>query len=161
MSHDYNHFFTSANIDNPVGSVIAQKFCQTNVCLSKVGLSHLTTHDQDGNEAPSPEFPYKLALDPSAIAFPEARPASLQAFMDQFKTIPVGSSIYKVKTYSDPHDAVGTVLGDLVTTGPCVTSKFGDGEFFIRHRPIDEDIARKPQWAEAYREGCGLDTCIF
>ena len=102
-----------------------------------------------------------MALETADISFPSAKPANLQTFMNQFNTIPVGSNLYKVRTYASPTDTVGTVLGNLVTTGPCVTSKFGDGELFIRHRPIDEDIALKPAWEEAYRAGCGLDNCIF
>ena len=39
----------SATADGPVELMITQKFCQVGVCLSKVGISHLTTHDQDGN----------------------------------------------------------------------------------------------------------------
>ena len=42
----------SATANGPVERMITQKFCQVGVCLSKVGISHLTTHDQDGNHVP-------------------------------------------------------------------------------------------------------------
>ena len=141
--------------------MITQKFCQVDVCLSKVGISHLTTHDQDGNEESAPVFPFKLGLEGADISFPSARPNDLQAFMDQFKAIPVGSKLYALRTFSSPADTVGTVLGHVVTTDKCTTSKFGDTEFFIRHRPMEEDMALRPEWADAYKEGCGLQNCIL
>ena len=39
-----------------------QKFCQTGHCLGKVGISHMTTHDQDGNEVAQPNFPFKFSF---------------------------------------------------------------------------------------------------
>jgi len=155
----FNAFTASA--DGPVELMITNKFCQADVCLSKVGISHLTTHDQDGNEVLSPVFPFKLGLEKAEISFPSARPSDLQSFMNQFKAIPVGSKLYTLRTFSSPEDTEGSVLGHLVTEDVCTTSKFGDSEFFIRHRPMEDDRVLKPEWAEAYNEGCGLENCIF
>ena len=67
---------TPGNADTIALQSLAQKFCQTEYCLSKVGISHLTTFDQDGQASPNPVFPFKLTFLAADINFPETRSAS-------------------------------------------------------------------------------------
>lgn len=152
------HFAATGGVSSSAKAIIA-KFCQTGICLTKVGVSHLTKHDQDGNKEPSPVFPFKLDLVPANVSFSRKRPSDLKTFMNRFTAIPTGSILYKLRAYSSPQDDEGTVLGNLVTTGPFTTSKFGDEKLFIRHINIDEDIALRPEWEADYRKDCGLDLC--
>ena len=64
----------------------SRKFCQTGNCITKVGLSHVCTHDQDGNEVEEPVFPFMFLFDLTGeVNFSEEKPASTEEFMDQFK----------------------------------------------------------------------------
>ena len=75
-----------------------QKFCTTGHCVTKVGLSHIGTHDQDGKEYEENVFPFKITFVPTGdIQFMEERPDSYQEFMDQFKQISVGTNLYTFK----------------------------------------------------------------
>ena len=163
-----------------------QKFCQTGHCGTKVGISHLTTHDQDGNEAAQPIFPFKFSfkvlsnfkinkkytcsrlllkghtkIQTAEVSFPEAPPNTFNDFLSQFTALPSGTKLYDVYTHSSPDDAEGTMIGSLTTIGSCVTSKFGDGKLFFRHRPISEDQALRPEWTDSYQFDCGTDQCII
>ena len=53
-----NHLSDQVN-DIPT-TLLAQKFCQTGHCITKVGLSHVCTHDQEGNEVAELRFPFKV-----------------------------------------------------------------------------------------------------
>ena len=67
---DQNHNMFAMPLKNHVGDditdvvtiVASQKFCQTGHCITKVGLSHFCTHDQDGIEYPEPIFPFKFTF---------------------------------------------------------------------------------------------------
>ena len=119
----------------------------------------MTTFDQDGKASSDPVFPFKLTFEKGQVSFPIARPNSLQEFIDQFKAIPVGSYLYAVKAHSNPDDE-GWFLGNAVTTDNCVTSKFGDTKLFFRHRPVEEDMALRPEWTSSYMNDCGTENCI-
>ena len=81
-----------------------KKFCTTGHCVTKVGLSHIGTHDQDGNEYQENIFPFKITFVPTGdIQFMEERPGSYQEFMDQFKQISVGTNLYTFKVRFNIH----------------------------------------------------------
>ena len=84
----------------------------------------------------------------------EEYPGSLEAFMRQFDDIATGTKLYTLKAHKDPDDAEGTVLGDVITTDKCVSSKFGDTRLFFRHQRIEEDKALRPEWANAFDDYC-------
>lgn len=152
-----NHL--SGTFDSISLKVLAQKFCQTGYCLGKVGISHLTTHDQDGNTVEEPNFPFKFSFTAADVSFPEAPPNSFNDFVGQFTALPVGTTLYNVMAHSSPDDA-GSLLGQVVTTDNCVTSKFGDSKLFFRHKPIEEDQALRPEWTDGYQADCGTDQCF-
>ena len=131
------------------------KFSQTGHCLGKVGISHLATHHLNGSEIIDSVFPFKLTLVPAEVRFQEFRPESMETFMDQFRDIPVGSTIYEVKAHANPNDVTGSLLGTITTTGKCITSYYGDTKLFFRHRPIKDDIERRPEWKEGFLANCG------
>merc|ERR1712108_112172 len=137
----------------------------------KLGISHFTTHDQEGNYFDSPIFPFKITFDTAEVNFPENAPVTartdaitsersqMKAFMNQFTQIPVGKALYRLRAHSSPADLDGKVLGSLVTTDKCVTSKFGDNKLFFQHRPVEDDQKLRPEWEEAYQKNCGKTVC--
>merc|ERR1712088_941375 len=103
MNHNFfafplsNHLPVPTDPDIPT-TVLAQKFCTTGHCITKVGLSNVCTHDQEGTEYPDPIFPFKVSFDPNPeVSFPDAAPGSMTEFLDQFKAIPVGTKLYTIK----------------------------------------------------------------
>ena len=78
--------FVIDSITDVAAIAFAQKACQTGHCITKVGLSNLCTHDQEGNEFTSPVFPFKVNLEPNEdLHFKAEHPASHEEFIDQFK----------------------------------------------------------------------------
>ena len=56
---------------------LVKRFCSAGHCITKMGLSNICTHDQDGTEYPDPIFPYKITFEPTgSVNFPEEKPAS-------------------------------------------------------------------------------------
>lgn len=144
----------TADIQTPDLILLGQKFCATGHCITKVGISNVCTHDQDGNEAEELNFPFKFTFTPADISFPAEAPANQQAFMDQFKAIPVGSRLYTIRGHTSPEDTEGLVLGDVVTSSECLTSLYGDTKLAFKHQWIEDDVALKPEWSEAYFKDC-------
>ena len=134
--------------------VLAQKFCGTGHCITKVGLSDMCSIDQEGTKYPDPVFPFKLELTPASVQFQEAKPDSMEAFMAQFDSIEVGTTIYTLTAYFSPGDPVGRALGNVVTTDKCVSSNYGDTQMFFKHQWIEDDITLMPMWASDYYDGC-------
>ena len=158
---DFNHNFFAVPLRNHVpddlGATVvplAQKFCQTDHCITKVGLSDMCKYDQDGTSYENPVFPFKLELTPADVQFMEHTPASMEEFMAQFDAIPVGTTVYTLKAYLSPEDSEGMVLGNVVTTDNCVSSLYGDTRMFFKHQYIEDDIALKPEWTDAYFDKC-------
>ena len=46
-----------------------------------------------------------------------------------------------MKGMRNPEDSEGFVLGDVVTTDNCLSSKFGDTKLFFKHQWIEDDVA--------------------
>ena len=78
----------------------------------------------------------------------------MEEFKAQFDAIPVGTTIYTLKAYLSPDDSEGMVLGNVVTTDNCVSSLYGDTKMFFKHQYIEDDIALKPEWTDAYFDKC-------
>ena len=159
-----NHNFFCCNLSNhnpsptsPQNRIFAIKFGQASSCITKVGLADAARYDQDGNEATTLVFPYKITLKPTGnVQFSETKPPNLEAFQRQFKDkITPGMAIYDFLAHVDPNDVNGRRLGQMVIPERCVDkSKFGDERLFYQHHKIEEDIALKPEWESKYREVC-------
>ena len=139
---------------NAATQVLAQRFCQTGHCITKVGLSNMAYYDQDGTFHETPIFPFKLELVPADVNFQESKPDIMEDFMAQFENIPIGTTVYYMKAYLSPDDTEGLILGNIVTTDQCVTSFYGDTRMFFKHQWIEDDIALKPEWSDAYYDQC-------
>ena len=153
QSEMYNQI--SDEVPDVITTVLVERFCQTGHCVTKVGLSNLCNYDQDGNEVADPVFPYKITLKPTDQGFSKDEPADVAAMQEQFANIAPGSVLYTVTAMQSPDDTEGTLIGEMVTDGECVTgSTFGDSKLFFKHQWIEEDIAQRPEWSDAYYEGC-------
>lgn len=157
---EYNFFAVplmnqiSGNPGGVAQQVLAQKFCQTGHCITKVGLSNVCTHDQDGNEAEQVEFPYKLIFEPADVSISSNEPNGVESLLaSMIAAIPVGSNLYNIRALRSPDDS-GFILGTAVTTDQCVTSLYGDMKLAFKHQWIEDDAALKPEWAEAYASDC-------
>ena len=126
-------------------------------CANKVGISDLCTHDQDGKASQKLIFPFKLTLVPIAgkVSIPNEQPESFKSYVQKLaNAIPEGTELYKVKASMNPDDQNGSIIGNLVTEGPCVTSNFGDTKLSFKHQSIQDDVDLKPEWYDAYKQNC-------
>ena len=164
---DDNHNFFSTPIANHIPAsapdtstnILANRFCSTGHCITKVGLSNVCTHDQDGTEYLDPIFPFKVIFEPTGdVNFPNAPPDSMTDFLNQFKEFGIGTELYTIKAMRSPDDVEGFVLGNAVTADECVSSNFGDTKMFFKHQWIEEDIALMPEWSQSYYEDCYCNT---
>ena len=136
-------------------NLLVARFCQVGTCNTKVGISNLCTHDQNGNHATLVNIPFKLTIVPTAeINFKEEHPPSMEMFMQQFTAIPIGSKLYTLKAHVNPSDDKGITLGVLTNTDHCVISQYGDEKLFFRHQYIEDDIKLRPDWKKAYHKDC-------
>ena len=83
-----------------------------------------------------------------------AKPGSTEEFMNQFNTIEPGTRLYTMRGHTSPDDLEGFVLGDVITSDACVSSLFGDTKMFFKHQWIEDDVALRPEWADAYFNEC-------
>ena len=68
-----NHNFFAVPLTNHLSDqfgsfsvkLLAKKFCNSGHCITKVGLSDMSTFDQDGNQSMNPNFPFKITLQPT------------------------------------------------------------------------------------------------
>ena len=76
-----NHLVHLAHLVNISICFTIPRFCSAGHCITKMGLSNLCTHDQDGTEFDDPIFPFKITFEPTGeINFPEAKPETRQKF---------------------------------------------------------------------------------
>lgn len=132
-----------------VAAFLAKKFFQKSQCVTQVGLSDICKYDNDGASAGNVVFPYQVTLDSRIVQFPSS-PITQNDLQSQLTSIPPGTALFEVGYYSDPKSAASgakpTVLGTMVTEGPCVNSAFGDASLFFRHQIIEEDWKLQPTW---------------
>lgn len=137
---------------------LKSRFCQSGKCLTKVGLSNLCSHDQNGRrERPGFKFPFKLSFVPgSSMTIDASKPTNMEEFLNRLiKAVPIGSKVYSIKAWSSPGVEEADVdLGDIITTDRCVTSHYGDTKLFFKHQGIDEDSKLRPEWSDGYDNGC-------
>ena len=123
--------------------------------MGKLGLSHTTEYDQAGNNyTDSNTFPFKIDFEPRDIKKFNENFTSVDDFFSQFKAIPEFSKIYGIRAFESPVDETGSVIGNIKTTGKCDYSQYGDTKLAFRHQKVEEDMALKPEWKEAYEKDC-------
>ena len=91
------------------------------------------------------------------VNFNEKPPTSTVEFMEQFSKITNGTRIYTMKAMRHPEDTQGFIIGDVITTDQCLTSHFGDTKLFFKHQGVEEDIALRPEWSDAYFHDCSCN----
>jgi hypothetical protein len=116
---------------------------------SFLGLSDLARYDQFGRFEPQPSFPYRIVFHPNNRIH--------TSLPDPYQGIPFQSQVVKVISASNEtiysvfaQDFPGATLvkiGDLITTSPATTAKFGDVSLFFQHTQFESDLRLKPQWA--------------
>ena len=173
--------FFGLNMSNHIGSpssiatkLLVKKFQQASQCAPQVGLSDLAKYDQSGRPVPANEvrFPFKLFLVPSEqVQFPNTQ-KTVAEVNSELESIKVGTPLYTVwacgsaapggednPTSGGLEKACGskTRLGEMVTTTPCTTSKYGDEKFFIRHQRVEEDWALEPSYLAQYDASTACD----
>jgi len=150
---DFNFFARnfSTQASPPAPLVKLNKFQQASDCIIQVGLSDVCKYDQDGSMAASPRFPFELLFAPAAVKFPTEK-ITAEELLHQLTSVPVGTRLFDVYTYSSPSAKQrGTLekLGMLTTTSECVTSLFGDNKLFFCHQRMEEDFSLRPEWVQA------------
>ena len=72
------------------------------------------------------------------------------SFVDQLKSVPGDSTLYKVYAMDQPKELGGkeTYIGDIVMEGTLVSSVYGDEQLFFRHQKMDDDVKLEPSWGK-------------
>lgn len=174
--------FFGLNMSNHIGppasaatKLLVKKFQQASQCAPQVGLSDLAAYTQSGLAVPAKErrFPFKLFLVPSdQVQFPNTKKTAAQVNAE-LESIKVGTPLYTVyacggaaagggedtPTSGGLEKACGKPfrLGEMTTTSPCTTSKYGDEKFFIRHQRIEEDWELEPSYLAQYDASTACD----
>lgn len=113
---------------------IALKFATVSEYIQAVGLSNFAMFENDGTPVAEPVFPFSLRFEPTGnVEFSDEYSGTY--FTDQLMTIEEGTHLWKVYGMDAPEQLGGQefYIGDLVTSSPTTTSKFGDKELFFRH----------------------------
>jgi len=148
-----NDFFTHIGPAQGVAlNLLATKFSTATNFIQEVGLSDFAKYDEAGTENSNLKFPFSLRFVPhSAIKalFPKELPGDdYMVYLDQLKTVPANSALYKVYAMDQPKELGGkeSLIGDLVLDGSLVSSKWGDDKLFFRHQYMDDDLKLQPTW---------------
>lgn len=162
-TENYNFFWRK--LSNKVAPAKALqmtgKFQQASGCINQVGLSDVCKYAQDGTEVGTPVFPYEIQFEPAGMSF-NTEKMSPEELMRQLSSIPAGTPIFHVYTYSSPLAAKQgkrEKFGTLTISSQCVQSLYGDNKLFFRHQRMEEDFALKPEWIpDATGEACDASS---
>ena len=66
----------------------------------------------------------------------------------------IGAKLFTLKAHRGPEDIDGIVLGDVIASEKCTSSLYGDTKLFFKHQWIEDDLALKPEWSDAYLNKC-------
>ena len=100
-------------------------------------------------------FPFRIDLKPTGLVSFKEEHSPVQEFLQQFiDNIQDGTPLYSFITFQDPEDLEGTEIATLVVDDGCYPSKYGDEQMFFQHRSYEEDLKLRPDWYEAYMDGC-------
>lgn len=173
QSYDFFAYNMSNHIPPATGAtaVLAKKFEQASQCSPQVGISDMARYSRNGAEHNPPRFPFKLLFVPKVST--SASKKDVDELHREMAAFPVGTTLYTAYGCRAPKGdemlpTDGTVsqvcgdpvlLGDIKTTSKCLTSKYGDESFHIRHQRIEEDWALRPDYVRSggYNAGpaCG------
>lgn len=157
---------------------LANKFEQASQCSPQVGLSDMARYSRDGSEHSPPVFPFKVLFVPSSSVQTTTKQKTVDQLHEEMANFRVGTTLYTAYACGTPrgdesHPTDGPVanicgsalrLGEVKTTSQCLTSKYGDESFHIRHQRIEEDWALKPEFFKSgeydARFACGRDASL-
>jgi len=129
--------------------LLADKFATATPYVQYVGLSDWGERTEDGQVEAEVRFPFMLRFEPTGeLSFDDAYHGDFQA---DLASIPEGSVLYRVYGLDQPQALGGTesLIGELITTSPCVPSNWGDNHLFFRHQDMREDVNNYfPDWAD-------------
>ena len=168
---DWNFFSNdfSNHIPTPkssfTGDLLAKKFATATPFIQEVGLEDFSRLSQDGLEAEGLTMPFLLRFEPHSDVknlFPVDAPSDPMAYIEQLKSVPANSTLYKVYGMTAPKELGGTevYIGDLVLEGNLITSKWGDENLFIRHERLEEDLKVHSDWTK-YEAKWSASACPF
>ena len=127
---------------------VACKFAQATNHVQTVGLKDMASYNQKGEDRRGDlNFPFKLVFKPTSqvnTLFPDD---FVQSYMDQLKTIKVGTQIYDVYAVNTPDDAE-VKIGTLRTTSEFVSSHWGDEKLWFQHGIMEDDLSVHPEWTD-------------
>merc|ERR1712176_612582 len=143
-------------------------------CFSQVGLSNMARWNEDGDEARTVSFPFKLFFVPTQEAQLPDVPRTWDEISSELRGIPIGTSLFTVYGCGRPgksefHPTDGGIeqacadpikLGPMTITSECVPSVFGDNTLYIGHQRIEDDWQLRPEWLSQYdvATACGRAT---
>jgi len=156
FAHDLtNHVPDLSNNAEFILKELRSTFAKASAWPVMIGTSNLAQYDQNGNNATTPKFPFRLVLHPTTAihnAFPDA---PQQPFTDVLvKGLANPGPIYNVYAVVNPNDSNNQFvqIATISTTTPVSTTHFGDVYMFFEHTRLENDLIWRPDWADPATE---------
>eukprot|EP01097_Dermamoeba_algensis_P001616 TRINITY_DN1605_c0_g1_i2.p1 TRINITY_DN1605_c0_g1~~TRINITY_DN1605_c0_g1_i2.p1 ORF type:complete len:353 (+),score=93.61 TRINITY_DN1605_c0_g1_i2:76-1134(+) len=116
-----------------------------------LGLSDVATYDENGVQADSPVFPYRLIFHAPAsvrsVLETDDKPTDMPSFILSHSVFqkPV-TAVWSVWAEAFPQDPNPIKIAEVDFTSPLTTSDFGDKYLFFQHQRMEDDISLRPDW---------------
>jgi len=114
-----------------------------------LGISDMSTYDENGNAVSSPVFPYRLIFHaPAAVRQllnTTTQPTDFPSFFVPNVGGPI-TAVYSVWAEAFPDDPNPLKIAELDLTAPLTPSQFADSTMFFQHQRMEEDFAIHPEW---------------
>ena len=118
---------------------------------TQLGVSDFCRYDEEGNECPSLNFPYVLALKPLLPL--EYFNGGGNNFIEDLLRLPEGTDVYDLYCISTPNDITKIEkVGRLRTESEGVRD---GGGLFFKHQKREEDFEIKEEWKEVLKKRQG------
>jgi hypothetical protein len=122
-----------------------------------LGLSDVASYDENGTQANSPVFPYRLIFHapPAVRAILETtdKPTDMPNFVlshPEFQK-PM-TTVWGVWAEAFPSDPNPIKIAEVDFVTPLTTSNFGDKLLFFQHQRIEDDFSIKTEWVKGANE---------
>lgn len=153
FTHDLTNHLPNLSLNSTtVQKAIRLKFESASEWPNMVGLSDFAGYTEDGDQVASPEFPFRLILQP--------RQDLKTLFNDNF-TSPDSLSedltslepglLYYLWAEETP-TSTPTKIGEIHLTTTPVPSQFGDSHLFFQHVHFEDDLNIHPEWQNAAQQ---------
>eukprot|EP01126_Amoeba_proteus_P063681 TRINITY_DN87_c0_g1_i3.p1 TRINITY_DN87_c0_g1~~TRINITY_DN87_c0_g1_i3.p1 ORF type:complete len:332 (+),score=49.98 TRINITY_DN87_c0_g1_i3:150-998(+) len=130
--------------------LLRKTFAKASNFPTMLGLSDIALADENGQEATTVKFPFRLVFHPTTQlhnAFPDDYPGI--PFTQQLMKHVQPGTLYDIYVQDTPMSDQLTKIGRLDLLTPLTTSYFGDRVLFLQHTSMESDLTFFPDWEPA------------